>query len=47
LTGGYHLSFAIGAGLVVVAIAIAVTVLKPERQDEIQANAEPADCEAA
>jgi hypothetical protein len=47
LTSGYHLSFAIGAGLVVVAIAVAVTVLKPERQEEIQANAEPADCEAA
>jgi hypothetical protein len=49
LTGGYHLAFLIGAGLVVVAIAVAVTVLKPERQEEeaFQAEAEPAECEAA
>jgi hypothetical protein len=32
LTSGYHLAFFIGAGLVVVAIAVALTVLKPERQ---------------
>jgi EmrB/QacA subfamily drug resistance transporter len=30
LTSGYHLAFGIGAALVVVAIAVAVTVLKPE-----------------
>jgi EmrB/QacA subfamily drug resistance transporter len=49
LTGGYHLAFLIGAGLVVVAIAVAVTVLKPERQAEeaFQAEAELAECEAA
>jgi fucose permease len=47
LTGGYQLAFLIGAGLVVVAIAIAVTVLEPERGGEMQAEAEPADCEAA
>jgi MFS family permease len=45
LTGGYQLAFLIGAGLVVLAIAVAVTVLEPERREEIQA--EPADCEAA
>jgi EmrB/QacA subfamily drug resistance transporter len=47
LTSGYHLAFLIGAGLVVVAIAVAVTVLKPERQDEIQSEAEPAGVEPA
>jgi EmrB/QacA subfamily drug resistance transporter len=52
LTEGYHLAFLIGAGLVVAAIAVALTVLKPERQEESQAEAEPvvaepADCEAA
>jgi EmrB/QacA subfamily drug resistance transporter len=47
LTGGYQLAFLIGAVLVVVAIAIAVTVLEPERGEEMQAEAEPADCEAA
>jgi EmrB/QacA subfamily drug resistance transporter len=49
LTSGYHLAFLIGAGLVVVAIAVAVTVLKPERQAEeaFQAEAELAECEAA
>jgi hypothetical protein len=52
LIGGYHLAFLIGAGLVVAAIVVAVTVLRPEREEEIQADAElagaePADCEAA
>jgi hypothetical protein len=32
LTGGYHLAFLIGAGLVVAAIAVAVIVLQPERK---------------
>jgi hypothetical protein len=32
LTGGYRLAFLIAAGLVVVAIAVAVTVLRPERR---------------
>jgi EmrB/QacA subfamily drug resistance transporter len=30
LTGGYHLAFAIGAGLLIAAVALAVTVLTPE-----------------
>jgi MFS family permease len=49
LISGYHLAFLIGAGLVVVAIAVALTVLQPERQAmaELQPEAEPADCEAA
>jgi EmrB/QacA subfamily drug resistance transporter len=49
LVEGYQLAFWIGAALVVAAIAIAVTVLQPEREakEEIQAEAEPADCEAA
>jgi EmrB/QacA subfamily drug resistance transporter len=49
LTEGYQLSFFIGAGLVVAAIVVAVTVLQPERRamKEIQAEVEPADCGAA
>ncbi len=47
LTGGYQLAFWIGAGLVVVAIAVAMTVLKPERQAKEEIQAEAADCEAA
>ena len=44
LTGGYHLAFGVAAGLVVAAIAIAVTVLEPERATvvEEQPVAEPA-----
>jgi hypothetical protein len=39
----------IGAGLVVVAIVVAMAVLQPERRamEEIQSEAKPADCEAA
>jgi EmrB/QacA subfamily drug resistance transporter len=47
LTGGYQLAFLIGAGLVVIAIAVAVTVLEPERKAEEEIRAEPDDCEAA
>ncbi|MBA3301073.1 MAG: MFS transporter [Thermoleophilaceae bacterium] len=34
LNGGYHLAYLIGAGLVVVALVIAVTVLEPGRRGE-------------
>jgi EmrB/QacA subfamily drug resistance transporter len=55
LTSGYHLAFLIGAGLVVVAIGIALTVLRPKRpaRDEIEQEpeqlpaAEPVYSEAA
>jgi EmrB/QacA subfamily drug resistance transporter len=54
LTSGYHLAFLIGAGLVAVAIVVAVTVLLPENQTEKQeareagaASAEPGYREAA
>ena len=47
LTSGYHLAFGIGAALVVVAIAIAATVLQPEHQPGEEIQAEPVDCEAA
>jgi EmrB/QacA subfamily drug resistance transporter len=48
LTSGYHLAFGIGAALVVVAIAIAATVLEPERRAEPEADElDCADCEAA
>jgi EmrB/QacA subfamily drug resistance transporter len=44
LTEGYQLAFWVGAALVFVAIMVAVTVLKPQRQglDGLQAEAEPA-----
>ena len=32
LNGGYHLAYLIGAGLIVAAIAVAVSVLQPERK---------------
>jgi EmrB/QacA subfamily drug resistance transporter len=44
LTGGYHLAFWIAAGLVVAAIAIAVTVLRPEAAP--RAAVQPAFAEA-
>jgi EmrB/QacA subfamily drug resistance transporter len=51
LTGGYHLAFLIGAGLVVAAIGIAVTVLRPNavhaEEEEAGTRAEPAYSEAA
>ena len=31
LNGGYHLAYAIGAGLVLAAIGVALTLLRPER----------------
>jgi EmrB/QacA subfamily drug resistance transporter len=48
LTGGYHLAFLIGAGLVMVAIVVALTVLQPQEQaaDEA-AGSEPGCCEVA
>ncbi|HEV7459143.1 MAG TPA: MFS transporter [Solirubrobacteraceae bacterium] len=43
LTSGYHLAFLIGAGLVVAAIVVALTVIQPEaRPQEAHAGAEPA-----
>jgi EmrB/QacA subfamily drug resistance transporter len=47
LTGGYQLAFLIGAGLVVVAIVVAVTVLKPERPPKEEVQVELEDREAA
>jgi EmrB/QacA subfamily drug resistance transporter len=54
LTGGYHLAFLIGAGLVVAALGLALTVLEraPEvageaAEAELPADAEPAYSEAA
>jgi MFS family permease len=37
LTGGYHLAFGIGAGLVIAAIGIAATVLRSERAVAVEA----------
>ena len=34
LTGGYHLAFAIGTGLMILAIVVAVTVLQPTAMPE-------------
>jgi predicted MFS family arabinose efflux permease len=49
LTSGYHLAFIVGTGLVIAAIAVALTVLSPraavvaeEDEPEPQAQAEPA-----
>jgi EmrB/QacA subfamily drug resistance transporter len=48
LTGGYHLAFLIAAGLVIVAIVVALTVLQPQGQVAAEtADAEPGCCEAA
>jgi sugar phosphate permease len=54
LTGGYHLAFLIAAGLVVAAIGLALTVLRPETRavEEVEAEgqlaaAEPAYSDAA
>jgi EmrB/QacA subfamily drug resistance transporter len=48
LVSGYHLAFVIGAGLVVAAIVVALTVLQPEeRPGEAAAAAESACAEAA
>jgi EmrB/QacA subfamily drug resistance transporter len=53
LTGGYHLAFLIGAGLVFAAVVVAVTVLQPEEPAERRephaarrSGAEPAYSEA-
>jgi EmrB/QacA subfamily drug resistance transporter len=40
LTGGYHLAFLIGAGLILLAIPLAATVLQPEGQAEGEGRAE-------
>jgi EmrB/QacA subfamily drug resistance transporter len=45
LTGGYHLAFAIAAGLVIVAIAIAAFVLQPEDEAEVEAAEHAAEAE--
>jgi EmrB/QacA subfamily drug resistance transporter len=45
LTSGYHLAFLIGAGIVAAAAVIAVTVMRPER-DDARAGLEPAYSEA-
>ena len=55
LTGGYHLAFGIGAGLVAAGVVLAATLLRPagslpaeeERADAGSADQEPAQLEAA
>jgi EmrB/QacA subfamily drug resistance transporter len=52
LTSGYQLAFTVGAGLIVAALAIALTVLVPERQlgaehEHERADGEPAYSEAS
>ena len=46
LSGGYHLAWAIGAGLVVIAIVLAGTLLQSERrvekEDRVAASEAPA-----
>ncbi|HEY5053665.1 MAG TPA: MFS transporter [Solirubrobacterales bacterium] len=40
LTSGYHLAFLIGAGLVIAALGLALTVLQPEKQAEAEVGGE-------
>jgi fucose permease len=49
LTSGYHLAFLVGGGLVLVAIAVALTVLQPEGRaaEEVGPAEDPAYSEAA
>jgi EmrB/QacA subfamily drug resistance transporter len=47
LTSGFHLAFLIGAGLVVAAIGVALTVLQPAATLEEGGDAEPAELEPA
>jgi EmrB/QacA subfamily drug resistance transporter len=47
LTGGYHLAFLIGSGLVVAAIGLALTLLRPETLAEQEAEVEPFEAEPA
>lgn len=54
LTGGYHVAWIIGAGLVVTAVAVAATILRPDRTAEQETGTveelrreEPAYSEAA
>jgi EmrB/QacA subfamily drug resistance transporter len=49
LTSGYHLAFVIGAGLVLVGMIVALTVLRPESEAaaEVEAQAELATAEPA
>ena len=42
LTGGYQLAFTVGAGLIVAALAVALTVLEPERAVAAHAHGETA-----
>jgi MFS family permease len=45
LTSGYHLAFLIGAGLVLVAMVVALLVLQPEKRARVQPvpEVDPAD----
>src|SRR5215204_3209868 len=47
LTSGYHLAFGIGAALVAVAFAVAITVLKPERRAKKGSVVDPGPWELA
>jgi hypothetical protein len=42
LTGGYHLAFAIGAGMVIAGIVLAVTLLRPQGAVAEEPALEPA-----
>jgi hypothetical protein len=45
LNAGYHLAYLIGAGLVAIAVLVAVTVLRPEQQVEHEGEHEKAEGE--
>ena len=46
LTGGYHLAFGIGAGLIAAAMAIALVLLRPARAERAASRTEVACSEA-
>jgi MFS family permease len=47
LNGGFHLAYVIGAGLVLTALAVALTVLQPEHKAAKAAEAEAAELACA
>ena len=47
LTGGYHLAFLVGAGLIAVGMAIALVLLRPARAEERAASRTEVACSEA
>ena len=47
LNGGYHLAYLVGAGLVVVAVGVALTVLRPDEKQADEQSADPVSATAS